>query len=116
MKLLLVVNPTASSVTPRSREQVEQALTRGHDVTVVETTARGDAVDLARRAVDDGTDVVVVFGGDGTVNEAANGLVGTSTALAALPGGSTNVFARTLGLPNRPVPAVERLVAALGAG
>lgn len=115
MRLLLVVNVAASGVTPRGRELVEQELRRHHDVKVVVTTARWHACSLAAEAASDGMDAVVLFGGDGAVNEAANGLVGTSTALAVLPGGSTNVFARTIGLPNRPVPAVRRIVAALDA-
>lgn len=116
VRLLLVVNTVASAVTPRSRELVEQALREHHDLTVVVTTARQHACTLAGEAAASGVDALVVLGGDGTVNEAANGLVGSGTALGVLPGGSTNVFARTLGFPNRPVPAVRRLVEALDAG
>lgn len=115
MKLLLVVNAFASGVTPRNHALVEEALRKDHDVTVDLTAARQHACTLAREAAGSGVDAVVVLGGDGTVNEVANGLVGTHTALAALPGGSTNVFARTLGFPHRPVPAVRRLVDALAA-
>lgn len=115
MRLLLVVNAVASAVNPRNRELVEQALRDHHDVTVAVTAARQHACALASEAAGAELDAVVVLGGDGTANEAANGLVGSSTALAVLPGGSTNVFARTVGFANRPVPAVERLVAALDA-
>lgn len=116
MRLLLVVNVAASAVTTAACELVERALAERHDVTVAKTAARGHACDLAGEAAEDGVDAVVVLGGDGAVNEAANGLVGTSTALAPLPGGSTNVFARTIGLPNRPDRAVQELVTALDAG
>ena len=113
MKLVLVVNPTASAVKPKRRAAIEQALSVDHQLAVVETHRRDHATELARDAAADGTDVVVVLGGDGTQNEAANGLAGTSTALAALPGGSTNVFARTIGFTNDAVTATEELVAAL---
>lgn len=116
MRIHLVVNPSASSVTARGRVVIAKALATDHDVTVVETARRGHATKLARAAADDGVDVVVVLGGDGTLNEAANGLAGTDTALAALPGGSTNVFARTLGLPDDPIEATGSLLDALAAG
>jgi len=97
VKLLLIVNPQASAVTDKRRKAAERALGEGHDLTVVETLYRGHAIDLARDGAASGAQVVVVLGGDGTLNEVANGLVGTDAALAALPGGSTNVFARTIG-------------------
>lgn len=115
MRILFVVNAFASSVTARSMVVIRKALSADHDVTMVETSRRGHATRLARGAANDGADVVVVMGGDGTLNEAANGLVGTDTALATLPGGSTNVFARTIGLPNDPIEATGVLLEALAA-
>ncbi|HKH06351.1 MAG TPA: diacylglycerol kinase family protein [Acidimicrobiales bacterium] len=113
MRVLLLVNSSASSVTPRSRVVIGKAISADHDVTVAETSRRGHAARLAQGAAADGTDVVIVLGGDGTLNEAANGLAGTDTALAPLPGGSTNVFARTIGLPNDPIEATGVLLDAL---
>jgi diacylglycerol kinase family enzyme len=113
VKLLLLVNSSASSVTPRSRVVIQKALSADHDVTLAETSRRGHATRLAQGAAAAGFEVVTVLGGDGTLNEAANGLAGTSCALAALPGGSTNVFARTIGLPNDPIEATGVLLDAL---
>jgi len=113
MKLLLLVNASASSVTPRVRVAIQETLETTHDVTVAETSRRGHASRLAKGAAADGYEAVVVLGGDGTVNEAANGLVGSATALAVLPGGSTNVFARTLGFTNNPAAAARELLVAL---
>ncbi len=116
MKVLLLVNSSASSVTARSRVVIQKALSADHDVTLAETSRRGHATRLAQGAAATGTEVVVVLGGDGTLNEAANGLAGSSCALAPLPGGSTNVFARTIGLPNDPIEATGDLLDALARG
>jgi diacylglycerol kinase family enzyme len=113
LKVLLLVNSSASSVTPRTRVVIRKALSADHDVEVAETNRRDHATSLARGAAHAGVDVVVVLGGDGTLNEAANGLAGSATALATLPGGSTNVFARTIGLPNDPIEATGDLLDAL---
>jgi diacylglycerol kinase family enzyme len=113
VRILLIVNPSASSVTARSRVVIQKALSADHRVTLAETSRRGHAARLAQGAAAAGTEVVVVLGGDGTLNEAANGLAGTGCALGVLPGGSTNVFARTLGLPNDPVEATASLLDAL---
>jgi len=111
---MLLINPSASSVDWKSRMAANSALVADHDLTTVETTKRDDATGLARQAAEDGFDAVVVLGGDGTLNEAANGLVGTATALAALPGGSTNVFARTIGMAPKMKRAAPQLAEALG--
>jgi diacylglycerol kinase family enzyme len=100
VRLLLLVNATASSVTARKRVAVRKALSAQHEVEVAETSRRGHATRLAHAAANDGFDVVAVLAGDGTLNEAADGLVGSQTALAPLPGGSTNVYAKTLGVPH----------------
>ncbi len=115
MRLLLVVNTSASSVTPRARVLVEKALSRHHDLVTRQTSRRGHAARLSLDAATAGLDAVVVFGGDGTLNEAVNGLAGSQTALGALPGGSTNVLARTLRMPPDPLEATEVLLAALAA-
>ncbi len=109
MRILLVVNSFASSVTARNTVVVHRRLSRNHDVELVETNRRGHASRFAHDAARRGIDIVVGYGGDGTLNEVATGIAGTETALGALPGGSTNVFARTIGLPNDPVAAADRL-------
>ncbi len=116
MRILLIFNASASSVTARARVVIQQALGAGHDLTVAATSRRGHATRLAQGAASDGVDVVVVLGGDGTLNEAANGLAGTGTALGVLPGGSTNVYARTIGMANDPIGATRQLLESLGAG
>ncbi|MGQ0825303.1 MAG: diacylglycerol/lipid kinase family protein [Actinomycetota bacterium] len=115
MRLLLLVNATASSVTARKRVLIRKHLASRHEVEVAETSRRGHATRLARAAANDGFDVVVVLAGDGTLNEAADGLATTQTALAALPGGSTNVYARTLGMGRDALAATTLLLRALEA-
>src|ERR1700730_3103645 len=114
MRLLLLVNTSASSVTARGRVVIGKALSADHDVTVAETSRRGHASRLAPGADDGGFDAVVVLGGDGTLNEAANGLAGSATALGVLPGGSTNVYARTIGMTNDPIEALGEVLGDLG--
>lgn len=116
MQFLLIVNPAASSVTPRIQVLVQRALGEQHDIRVAETTRRNHATRLAEDAVRNGIDGIVVLGGDGTVNEVANGIAGSSCALLPLPGGSTNVFCRTLGLPDDPQDAVALSLRAVDEG
>jgi len=115
LRILLVVNAFASSVTARNTVMVHRALSQGNEVEVVETNRRGHATRFAQDAARRGVDIVIGYGGDGTLNEVATGVAGTDTALGVLPGGSTNVFARTLGMPNDPVKAVEQLAAGIAA-
>jgi diacylglycerol kinase family enzyme len=113
MRAVLVVNPKATTTSERSRDVLVRALRSEVDLSVRYTRRRGHATDLAREAAEEGVDVVVTLGGDGTVNEVVNGLMAAQPptipasttpaerlpALATVPGGSTNVFARALGLP-----------------
>ncbi|MBA2428452.1 MAG: acylglycerol kinase family protein, partial [Thermoleophilaceae bacterium] len=99
-RMLVIANPYATTVSSRLKNLVVYALRGRYDVVAVETEAQDHATELCREAAAEGVEVVAAFGGDGTINEAANGLAGTDTALAVLPGGSTNVFCRTIGVPN----------------
>jgi diacylglycerol kinase family enzyme len=113
VRVLLLVNATASSVTARKRVMIRKLLAAQHEVEVAETSRRGHATRLARAAANEGFDVVVVLAGDGTLNEAADGLLHTDTALAPLPGGSTNVYARTLGFDTDAIDATNELLGSL---
>ncbi|MFI0373106.1 diacylglycerol/lipid kinase family protein [Actinomadura sp. 1N219] len=118
---MLIANPKATSTSRRARDILMRAFTGDLDLVLAETGHRGHATELSRQAAVDGYDVVITLGGDGTVNEAVNGLLahGPSPdlpALAVLPTGSTNVFARTLGLPGDPIGATKAVLEALRAG
>lgn len=146
MRALLIVNPHATSTTRGRRDVIVRALASAVDLDVVETRYRGDATRLAATAAAEKYGLVITLGGDGTVNEAVNGLLGGSAnpagscearpsanlntaralpgapaaadlpALAALPGGNANVFIRSLNLPDDPVEATARLIEDLEAG
>jgi diacylglycerol kinase family enzyme len=109
-RMLIIVNPYAATVSDRLRHLVVYALQGRFEVDAVDTEARGHATEICREAAHEGYDIVVAFGGDGTVNEAANGLRGSSTPLCSLPGGSANVFGRLLGIPGELVDATEHLL------
>jgi len=118
-RMLIIVNPYATTVSDRLRNLVVYALQGRFEVDAVDTEAQGHATELCREAAHEGYDVVVAFGGDGTVNEAANGLMGdpargvgpSPTPLTCLPGGSANVFGKMLGIPSELVDATEHLLA-----
>ena len=115
-KVLLIVNPYAGSVSPRKREVIVKALAADFKVEVAETNARDHATELGRDGVDRGFDAVLALGGDGTINEVAQAMVGSEVALGVLPGGTTNVLARSLGMPTDPIDATAFLASRLRSG
>ncbi|WP_353944655.1 diacylglycerol kinase family protein [Streptomyces sp. HUAS MG91] len=123
MRALLVVNPAATTTSARTRDVLIHALASEMKLEAVTTEYRGHARDLGRQAAEsEDIELVVALGGDGTVNEVVNGLLHDGPdldrlpGLAVVPGGSTNVFARALGLPNEPVEATGQLLDALREG
>jgi diacylglycerol kinase family enzyme len=109
-RMLVIVNPYATTMSDRLKHLVVYALQGRYEVHAVDTQRRGHCTDICREAALEGYDVVVAFGGDGTVNEAANGLAGSETPLTCLPGGSNNVYSKVLGIPNDVVDATEHLL------
>lgn len=112
MKTLFVLNPRAGRNVrrPRLHDELEKFIhTHRLDAAVARTSGPGHATELARAAVSAGCRRVVAVGGDGTMNEVAQGLVGTATVLALVPCGSGNGLALHLGLPTRLGPALALL-------
>jgi diacylglycerol kinase family enzyme len=109
-RMLIIVNPYATTVSDRLKNLVVYALQARYEVEAVDTEAAEHAIEIGREARTGGYDIVVAFGGDGTLNEVANGLAGTNVPVSVLPGGSTNVVCRTLGIPNDVVDATEHLI------
>lgn len=139
VRALLIVNPRATTTTKPVREVIVRTLAAKAEIEVVETRHRGDARDIAAGAAAAGWDALLVLSGDGTINEAVNGLMDKTSvragradaaadvpgdptpadqlpALGALPGGNANVFTRDLGVPPDPLAAVEVIAARLAAG
>ena len=119
MRAVLIVNPNATSTTPAGRDLLAHALESRVSLTVAHTDHRGHAIEIASDAARDGIDVVIVHGGDGTVNEVVNGILGDcgqgrpareGPAVGVVPGGAANVFARALGISPDPTVATNQLV------
>lgn len=123
MRALLVVNPNATSTSPAGQTVLTRALSSALDLSVAHTDHRGHAADLAAQARREEVELIVVLGGDGTVNEVVNGMLGPpgtgyadgrrTPALAVVPGGSANVFARALGISAEPLEATQQLLEAI---
>jgi diacylglycerol kinase family enzyme len=119
VRALLIINPRATAMTGRDAGLVVRALGSRLELDTRQTQYRGHAGELAAASAAEGYDLVVVFSGDGTVNEVVNGLMRVQEKrphLAPIPGGGANVFARTLGLPPDAGGAVERVLAGVAAG
>jgi diacylglycerol kinase family enzyme len=118
----VIANPGAAAANPRNRDALICTLREVAHVEVAHTTARGDATTLARDVMRSrSADVVIAVGGDGTVNEVANGLLadgvhGHIPDLGVAPAGGTNVFLRSLGMPNDFDMAVAKLRESLRSG
>jgi diacylglycerol kinase family enzyme len=116
VRAVLIVNPNATSTTPAGRDLLAHALESRTKLTVAHTDHRGHAIEIARDAAREGIDVLIVHGGDGTVNEVVNGILGEvgvnrpAPAVGVVPGGSANVFARALGISSDPMEATNQLV------
>lgn len=120
---MLVINPQATSTTAAGRDVLAHALASDLRLEVVETRYRDHASQTARTAADEGVDLIIAHGGDGTVNEIVNGMFASTRTgersaptLGVVPGGSANVFARALGLPRDPVEATYHLLRAVESG
>ncbi|MCL6550628.1 MAG: hypothetical protein K6T37_06425 [Acidothermus cellulolyticus] len=131
MRALILVNPAATGMRRLRPGDLISLLSTVAAIEITETTRPGHAVELAAKAVVEDYDLVITIGGDGTVNETVHGLLGTppsaaeaamwspperTPALAILPAGNANVFARALGLPNQPRRAALMLRQWLAAG
>jgi len=119
VRALLIINPRATAMTGRDAGLVVRALGSRLELDTRQTQYRGHAGELAAASAAEGYELVVVFSGDGTVNEVVNGLMRAGDqrpALAPIPGGGANVFARTLGLPADAGGAVQRILAGVAAG
>lgn len=124
MRAVLIVNPNATSTTPAGRDLLAHALESRVQLTVAHTERGGHAVEIAEAAKRDGFDLIIVHGGDGTVNEVVNGLLGAPgadrphadglPAVAVVPGGAANVFARALGISPDPIEATNQLIDLIG--
>ena len=121
MRAVLIVNPNATSTTRAGRDLLAHALESRVKLTIAHTDSRGHAIDIARDAAREGIDLLIVHGGDGTVNEVVNGVLGecgripdAAPAVGVVPGGSANVFARALGISPDPIEATNQLIDLLG--
>lgn len=112
-RVVVIANPVASQFTGGAHRDVMAHLDKVSRVEAVWPSSASEASAQARKAADDGVDIVVAMGGDGMVHHVSQGLVGTDSSLGVIPAGTTNVFARLLRIPSKPIRAARLLAASL---
>ena len=114
MKVMLIINPRAGKMKSKTAlYDIAEIFCRANYETIVKiTSSKGQAKEFAFQAANGGFDAVVCCGGDGTLNETISGIIssGKKISIGYVPAGSTNDFARTLGLSNQPKKAAENIV------
>ncbi|MDC1105705.1 diacylglycerol kinase family protein [Prolixibacteraceae bacterium] len=110
-KILVLINPISGTGKQKGiAKEVEKRLDLNFfDLEIKETEYAGHAISISKEAVANGVDIVVAVGGDGTVNEVAQGVLYSNTAMAIVPCGSGNGFARHIGVSCSPIKAIEQL-------
>jgi len=113
-RIAVIYNPASGR--PRERESLLERLAAplraaGRTVTVCPTERQGHAADIARAKAEAGYDLILAYGGDGTMNEALQGVMGTGAALGFWPGGTANVLAAEIRFPHRPEEVAQRILA-----
>lgn len=111
--VLAIINPNSGTTSAEQKALLRDAFLRqadelGFAPDVVQTTHPGHATEIATQAVAQGVNRVIAIGGDGTINETATGLRKSATSLGIVPIGSGNGLARHLGIPLKPMQAIER--------
>ncbi len=108
-RCLIIRNPASRRQLKPTQLEAAVGILRvaGWDVVISVTERAGHATEVAREAADQLVDIVVANGGDGTINEVVNGLAGSQTALAVLPGGTANVWAKEIRVPKDPAKAMH---------
>lgn len=111
-EVVVLINPVAHNVPSpqRLQEAAEWLRMQGWEAHWRETHAGGEATRIAAETAAKGIPILIAFGGDGTVNEVANGLAGTDTVLATIPAGTSNIWAREAGLDRKPLDAVRAII------
>jgi diacylglycerol kinase family enzyme len=109
-RFVVIANPSASQFTGGAHRDIMSLLGKQGDVEAIWPETASDAESRSAKAADSGADVVIAMGGDGIVHHVAQGLIGTGVPMGIIPAGTTNVVARLLGIPSKPLKAARTIV------